>query len=142
MKYFFPCLFTGLCMAMGVLQLPDRADYFRKAKWLFETSFSRVFSRTRFFQIWRYFHLNPVEHEQVLLPNGMRDRLYKLRFMISHLNQQFGSKYLCHGTASIDESMVKYKGRLAFQQYMPAKPIKWGIKVWALAESTTGYMMR
>ncbi|KAK3773982.1 hypothetical protein RRG08_056754 [Elysia crispata] len=33
-----------------------------------------------------------------------------------------------------------FKGRLTFRQYMPGKPIKWGIKVWALSESTTGYM--
>ena len=35
--------------------------------------------------------------------------------------------------------MVQLKGRLGFRQYMPAKPIKWGIKVWALSVATTGY---
>ena len=33
-----------------------------------------------------------------------------------------------------DETMVKYKGGVFFRQYMPKKPIKWGIKVWMLAE--------
>jgi len=41
---------------------------------------------------------------------------------------------------SIDEAMVKFKGRVFFRQYMPKKPTKWGIKVWMLAESKTGYM--
>ena len=36
-------------------------------------------------------------------------------------------------------SMIKFKGRLSFRQYLPAKPIKWGIKMWALCESDTGY---
>ncbi|KAL2099439.1 hypothetical protein ACEWY4_005919 [Coilia grayii] len=36
--------------------------------------------------------------------------------------------------------MVKFKGRLAFRQYLPLKPTKWGIKVWVLAESSTGYV--
>ena len=36
--------------------------------------------------------------------------------------------------------MVPFKGRLSFRQYMPAKPTKWGIKLWSLCESTTGYM--
>nr|KAG5707949.1 hypothetical protein BaRGS_031680 [Batillaria attramentaria] len=31
-------------------------------------------------------------------------------------------------TYSVDETMVKYKGRLMFRQYMPMKPTKWGIK--------------
>ena len=38
--------------------------------------------------------------------------------------------------------MIRFKGRLAFRQYMPAKPIKWGVKVWALAESSTGYLSK
>ncbi|XP_064635763.1 piggyBac transposable element-derived protein 4-like [Lineus longissimus] len=37
--------------------------------------------------------------------------------------------------------MVKFKGRLSFKQYMPNKPIKWGVKVWALCESTSGYCL-
>lgn len=43
---------------------------------------------------------------------------------------------------TIDKSLVKYRGRVAFRQYMPAKPIKWGIKVWALYKATTGYLLR
>ena len=41
---------------------------------------------------------------------------------------------------SIDEQMIAYKGRLSFKQYMPAKPVKWGMKAFVLAESTTGYV--
>ena len=47
-----------------------------------------------------------------------------------------------YGYVKIDESMVKFKGRLSFRQYLPSKPIKWGVKVWVLAESTTGYISR
>ena len=35
--------------------------------------------------------------------------------------------------------MIKFKCRLSFRQYLPAKPIKWGIKMWALCKSDTGY---
>ena len=41
---------------------------------------------------------------------------------------------------SVDEGMIKYKGRLYFRQYMPKKPIKYGIKVWMAADSRTGYV--
>lgn len=41
----------------------------------------------------------------------------------------------------VDESMIKYKGKyVRFVQYMPAKPIKHGIKVFALCCSYTGYL--
>lgn len=38
--------------------------------------------------------------------------------------------------------MIKFKGRLSFRQYLPAKPVKWGVKMWSLCESTTGYLHR
>lgn len=41
---------------------------------------------------------------------------------------------------SIDESMIKYKGKqIRFIQYMPAKPIKHGIKVFVLSCAEIGY---
>ena len=42
---------------------------------------------------------------------------------------------------SIDEAMVAYKGRSHLQQYMPNKPIKWGLKIWMIAEAATGYIL-
>jgi hypothetical protein len=41
----------------------------------------------------------------------------------------------------VDETMTKYMGRfVSFVQYMPAKPIKHGIKVYALCCAYTGYL--
>ena len=42
----------------------------------------------------------------------------------------------------IDESMILYKGRaIGFGQYMPAKPIKHGIKVFVLCCAVTGFLL-
>ena len=38
-----------------------------------------------------------------------------------------------------DEAMIKFQGRSSLKQYMPMKPIKRGIKVWILGDSTNGY---
>ena len=35
--------------------------------------------------------------------------------------------------------MIKFTGRSSLKQYMPMKPVKRGIKVWALADSHNGY---
>ena len=35
--------------------------------------------------------------------------------------------------------MIKFTGRSTLKQYMPLKPVKRGIKVWALADSHNGY---
>lgn len=40
---------------------------------------------------------------------------------------------------SADEAMVAFKGRVKIRQYMPAKPIKRGMEVWALSDAQNGY---
>ena len=40
---------------------------------------------------------------------------------------------------SVDESMISFKGRLSFLQYLPKKPHKWGMKAWVLADSANAY---
>ncbi|XP_025195693.1 piggyBac transposable element-derived protein 4-like [Melanaphis sacchari] len=40
---------------------------------------------------------------------------------------------------TVDESMIKFKGRSTLKQYMPNKPIKRGYKVWSLADKH-GYL--
>jgi hypothetical protein len=34
-----------------------------------------------------------------------------------------------HKDLSVDEAMIAFNGRLAWKQYMPKKPVKWGIKL-------------
>ena len=121
---------------MGIMRLPSRHDYWRKSKLLLRTQVGTVMSRNRFDQIWRYLHLSDNAGD-----DGS-DKLYKLRWFMNFLNDKFMTVYVPDGHFTLDESMIKFKGWLQFRQYMPAIPIKWGVKIWILAESTTGYMSR
>ena len=38
----------------------------------------------------------------------------------------------------MDESMIAFKGRLSFIQYLPNKPHKWGMKAYVLTDSVSG----
>ena len=129
--------FIGLCFVMGILRLPGKSDYWRKSKRMFKTAFNDIMTRDRFNIIWRYLHLNDRQ-----APLAVPDKLIKVRWFIDYLNEKFTTTYMPYGHVTIDESMVKFKGRLSFRQYLPSKPIKWGVKVWVLAESTTGYVSR
>ena len=40
---------------------------------------------------------------------------------------------------AIDERMVRSRHRSGIRQYIKDKPIKWGIKLWVLADSLNGY---
>ena len=49
---------------------------------------------------------------------------------------------LCFGPSqnlSVDEAMIQFDGRLSWKQFMPKKPVKWGLKLWCLCDSDTGY---
>ncbi|UYV76997.1 hypothetical protein LAZ67_14002769 [Cordylochernes scorpioides] len=48
----------------------------------------------------------------------------------------------CTGTnCTIDESLLNFRGRCGFKQYIPNKPAKYGIKVFVLADSATYYFL-
>ena len=65
------------------------------------------------------------------------DRLYKVRPLLDAVVKNFQASYTPSENLSIDE---RFKGRLAFLQYMPKKPHKWGMKAWVLADSANGYV--
>ena len=41
---------------------------------------------------------------------------------------------------SVDERMVKCKGRAPFRQYIPKKPVKWGFKLFAMCDASSGVL--
>ena len=63
-----------------------------------------------------------------------------LRPLINTCKDAFLTRFIAGAHLSVDEAMIKYKGRIFFLQYLPKKPIKWGIKVWVLADVDTGYV--
>ena len=69
------------------------------------------------------------------------DKLGKVRPFLSTLQQNFPWLFAPGVALSIDEAMIKYNGRLRWKQYMPMKPIKWGIKLWVLCDARTGYCL-
>ena len=50
-------------------------------------------------------------------------------------NEQMKEQYVFKRQVSVDETMIPFKGKVAFKQYMPAKPSKWGIQMLTLAGS-------
>ena len=70
------------------------------------------------------------------------DRLGKVRPLIDHLSSKFETLYEPSKNVAVDEAMIKFQGRSSLKQCMPQKPIKRGIKVWVLGDSSNGYFSR
>ena len=86
----------------------------------------------------RFFHLND-SRKAAKKGDAGYDPLYKVRPLIDAAKKTFISTRNALQRLSVDESMIGFKGRLSWKQYMPMKPTKWGMKVWTLCESLTGY---
>lgn len=41
---------------------------------------------------------------------------------------------------TVDERLAPFRGRCSFIQYMPAKPAKYGIKVWLCCDAESRYI--
>jgi len=95
-------------------------------------------SSRRFELIFRFLHLNDAQ-AQPLRGDPDYDKLYKVRPYVDIILENFKSSYQPYQHISVDESMISYKGRLSFVQYMPKKPHKWGLKAWVLADARNGY---
>ncbi|GFX69365.1 piggyBac transposable element-derived protein 4 [Trichonephila clavipes] len=53
---------------------------------------------------------------------------------------KFKSVYVPKPDISVDESLIAYKGRLSWKQYIPQKRARFGIKLFQLCESESGYI--
>ena len=133
--------FIGFSILMGINRLPSVDDYWSNDELLHYAPISKRIPRWRFREISRYLHF--VNNDD-LAPRGdpMHDRLGKVRPLIDHLNSKFRSLYDPSRDVAVDEAMIKFQGRSALKRYMPMKPIKRGIKVWVLGDSTNGYFSR
>ena len=59
-----------------------------------------------------------------------------------YLQGRFSAIYTPGRNLAVDEAMIKFQGRSSLKQYMPKKPVKRGIKVWVMGDSTNGYFSR
>ena len=130
--------FLGFCILMGINSLPALKDYWKRDPAFHYAPIADRITRDRFLEISRYLHF--VDNDTLPQRDSPSyDRLGKVRPLINHFSEKFKSVYLPHKEVAIDEAMIKFTGRSSLKQYMPMKPIKRGIKVWVLGDSSNGY---
>ena len=124
--------FLGLLLHMGHIPLSRLADYWKTDKLFNLKCFSEHMSRNRFLLILRCLHFSRNPDTGEALP----DRLYKIKPLLDHFNSTMEAIYYPNRELSIDESMVLWRGRLVFRQYIKNKRHKYGIKLYQLTESS------
>ncbi|XP_008188519.1 piggyBac transposable element-derived protein 4-like [Acyrthosiphon pisum] len=103
-------LFSGLLIWMGLVEMPNLGSYWSTKHRYKNYVAQKTMSRNRFELLLRFWHFS----DNKKAPEGDREVL------------------------AVDETMVPFRGRLLFRQYIPGKAHKYGVKLFKLC-GTNGY---
>lgn len=129
--------FLGVLINMGMNEKPEVSDFFSNDWVDYYPFFKDVFSKVRFLQIFWNLHVGPPASGPII---GALTRSGKVRNVVAYLDRKFRQYFVPQKKVSVDESTVGFKGRVLFKVYNKDKPIKWGIKVFVLSDSKSGYI--
>lgn len=92
-----------------------------------------MMSRNRFTSLMSMIHVSDPALE------GRSGKLRKVSEFTDAIKQKCKELYQPYQNVSIDERIVKSKHRSGIRQYIKNKPVKFGLKLWVLADSKNGY---
>ncbi|XP_063078352.1 piggyBac transposable element-derived protein 4-like [Engraulis encrasicolus] len=133
--------FIGLLIYMSVLELPKISDYWRQDT-IFHVPFpAAVMTRDRFMAIWSNIHMSDPEktaEEERKKGTEEYDHLHRVRPLMELIRRSCKAIYHPGQHISVNERMVATKPRINMKPNMKAKPTKWGLKFFVLADAN-GY---
>lgn len=128
------CCFLAVILYFGLVRVADCDKY-----WSVRPPYNglwarRMIRRERFKALRSFFQCSEPG------AGDPQDRLRKVRFLYDEIRILCGLYWQPGREISIDERMIKFKGRHHMKQYIKKKPTKWGFKSYTLCDSTTAYM--
>ena len=101
---------------------------------------AKVMTMDIFEKLQQYFHVTDRTGYDIADPH--QDKCHLVRPMLIFIPEACLENYIPHKEQSVhvDEAMIAFPGQLGFRQYIPAKPTKYGIKVWVRTDSNNNYV--
>lgn len=125
--------FLGLALLMGLIYKPRLHMYWSGDEILRTPVFGQVMSRDRFLLILRFLHFN--DNDLYDAKDPQRDRLHKIRPIVDMIKVNCSSVLSPGPDLCVDESLVLFKGRVAFKQFVRTKRARFGLKMFELCTS-------
>lgn len=87
------------------------------------------------------FLLTAIRFDSIATRNQRKqvDRLAPVREMFTNLVDNFKKYYSLGHLVTLDEKLEAFRGKCAFRQYIPNKPAKYGVKLFALVDARMSY---
>jgi hypothetical protein len=130
--------FLGLLIMIGAGRV---SKGHLKKLWLNENGIgweicSATMSFSRFIFLLRTIHCDNINERP---EKAKVDNFAIFREFFEHINELFSKHYVPSELLCIDEQLLRFRGRCRFKQYIPSKPAKYGLKVWAIVDVKTKY---
>jgi hypothetical protein len=125
--------FLGILIEIGLVQMPKLEYYWSNSQLYGSEIIRSTMARDRFELLLKFWHFSDNNKY-----HSNPDRLFKLKPLLDLLKARFSSVYIPGAVVTIDETMIPWRGRLSFKQYIPGKAHKYGVKMYKLA-ATNGY---
>ena len=90
-------------------------------------------TRTRFLLLNKFLHFQDNQHPGYDHNDPYRDTTFKIRDIMNMLKEKFNTVYYPPEYITVDESLILFKGRLLFKQYIKIKRSRFGIKFYELS---------
>lgn len=116
---------------------PSYELYFTRRESIETPFFTKIMKESRFSLLMKFLHFADNNLMQENVPSR---KLYKVKPILDHMRRKFMTTYIPEKYISVDESLVGWKGRLQWKQYIPSKRKRFGMKLFMLCESSSGYV--
>lgn len=128
-------VFFSIALLMPLVYKQNVKDYWSKDIIIDTPIFGQLMSRGRFLDILRYLHFSDSGNV------NPEDKLFKIRMAVNHFRNAFKKCLYPFQNIVIDESLLLFKGRISFRQYIPSKRHRFGVKFFVMVDCETGYIL-
>ncbi|KAG5867349.1 hypothetical protein JTB14_038395 [Gonioctena quinquepunctata] len=128
-------IFIAVTLLMPLTKKQRINDYWSTDSFLLTPAFGQIMPRDRYLLLLKMLHFGDNDN-----PN-QNDKLFKIRLILDHLRQCFTNSFEPFQNVCIDESLMLFKGRISFKQYIPSKRHRFGIKLFILCDCETSYIL-
>lgn len=113
----------------------DMKDYWSTDPLLSSPIFRQIISRNRYLLLHQMLHFCNNENQE------KGNRLFKLDVVLDEIRTNFKAGMVPFQNIVIDESLVLWKGRLSFKQFIKTKRHRFGIKLFVLCDVETDFIL-
>ena len=123
-------VFFATTMLIGLNQKNRMKDYWSTDRLVTTPVFGELFTRDRYLSTLRYLHFADNNTEE-------KGKLRRIQLIMEYLRHKFQGAIIAWENLCVDESLMLWKSRLSFKQYIPTKRRRFGVKLFMLCDCDT-----